>query len=157
MNYFSKKTDIHNQRPFFVYKMKILKKWQIPLISPQLLIILKSHTKNEYHTLIPQDFFLNIASVIQNRKRKGSIPPLPPATSQGVRTRLTRPLWLESPHHPYPPASQQGGVREQTYWTQNTSRTTSKVYAPTPLKPPTQQTNTTKKPSNQGAQDHFPI
>ena len=23
--------DIHNQRPFFVYNMKILKKWQIPL------------------------------------------------------------------------------------------------------------------------------
>ena len=27
----SKKTDIHNQLPFFVHKMKIPKKWQIPL------------------------------------------------------------------------------------------------------------------------------
>ena len=26
-----KDCDIHNQRPFFVYKMKIPKKWQIPL------------------------------------------------------------------------------------------------------------------------------
>ena len=30
-----KDCDIHNQRPFFVHKMKIPKKWQIPLIMKQ--------------------------------------------------------------------------------------------------------------------------
>ena len=32
--------DIHNQRPFFVHKMKIPKKWQIPLRSQDILILL---------------------------------------------------------------------------------------------------------------------
>ena len=33
MNFFQQKDcDIHNQGPFFVYKMKIPQKWKIPLI-----------------------------------------------------------------------------------------------------------------------------
>ena len=37
MHLFSKKTDIHNQWwPYFVYEIKIPKKWQMPLTSEHL-------------------------------------------------------------------------------------------------------------------------
>ena len=37
MNFQQKDCDIHNKQPFFVFKMRIPKKWQIPLTNKDII------------------------------------------------------------------------------------------------------------------------